>query len=193
MSPLRMERSAAQKASVTLLFGLTDQALAGIEKFIALNMDVARATLTEAQVAMQKALLADDQQELLALPANLIRPVGDRMLSYHRQLREIGSATQAEFAQVTEAQFEAHCRRMQALVDSLANSAPSGSEPTVGALASAITVINAFLDSLYRTTKEAVQAIEQSFCPAGNPASGKAQQSVARASRTAKEGVTRRT
>lgn len=52
-----------------------------------------------------------DPQELLGLQAGLMAPVGEMVLSYHRQLREIAVATQAACAKVTEAEYESHNRR----------------------------------------------------------------------------------
>ncbi len=79
-------------------------------------------------------LAVKDAQESLALQAGLMQPTAEKVLSYHRHLYEIALATQAEFAKATGAEFEAHNRGVQDLVDNLAKSAPAGSEAAVGAL-----------------------------------------------------------
>lgn len=53
MSPLPIERAAAQKATVTLPFGLTHQAWEGFAKLVAQNLDVAKSALRETQDAMR--------------------------------------------------------------------------------------------------------------------------------------------
>ncbi|CAG9180807.1 TIGR01841 family phasin [Cupriavidus pinatubonensis] len=120
-------------ANVVILFGLINIEIASFEKFAVQNLKVTKCRLTDTQETMQKALSPQRQQEFLALQASLIQPVGDKVLSYQRQLYDIGAATQAEFARVTEAQFEAHIHRMLELVDRLANRAPAGSQAADGA------------------------------------------------------------
>ncbi len=52
-------------------------------------------------------LSAKDAQELLADESDWLRPVPDKMLSYHRHLCKIAADTQAGLGQVAEAQYEA--------------------------------------------------------------------------------------
>ncbi len=92
-----------------------------------------KSTLAETRENAEKALGAGNQQELLALQASLLPQIGEKALSYQRHVFEIGTATQAEFAKVAEAQYEVHNRRMQELMDNLANTTPAGSQNAVGA------------------------------------------------------------
>lgn len=177
--------AAARMANLSLGFGLTSKALEGVEKLYDLNLQAMKATLAEMQENTQKASVRDPQ-EWLALQVNLMQPVGEWVLSYHRHLRDIALSTQAECAKVTEAEFEAHNRRMQDLVDNLANSAPAGSEAAVGALTSVITATNKLCETMYQTVKQAVEVAEQNFNAASSSASKAAKQAVDHASRTAK-------
>ncbi len=52
---------------------------------------------------------------------------------------------------------------MRAFVDGLATSAPAGSEAAVGALTSVIVATNKLCETMYQTTKQAVEAAEQNF------------------------------
>ena len=56
---------AANKANVETLFGLTNKAFEGVEKLIDLNLQVAKAALSEAADATKAALSVKDAQELL--------------------------------------------------------------------------------------------------------------------------------
>ncbi|MDW3687965.1 phasin family protein [Cupriavidus sp. CV2] len=188
MSPLPPEQiAAAQKANLAILFGLTNKAFEGFEKLLDLNLQVMKSTLAETQEHAQQALSVKDQQELVALQASLMQPVGEKVLSYSRHLYDIASATQAEFAKVAEAQYEAHNRRMQELVDNLANSAPAGSVPAVAALTSVISATNKLSESMYQTVKQAVDVAERNFNAASTTASKAAKQAVDDASRAAKK------
>ena len=65
---------AAHKANVETLFGLTNKAFEGVEKLVELNLQVARAALSEASESTQAALSVKDAQELLSLQSALLQP-----------------------------------------------------------------------------------------------------------------------
>ena len=187
MNPSPPEQfTATQQANVAVMFGLVNKAFDGFERLVELNLQVMKSTIVEAQENLQMALSAKGPQEWLALQAGLMKPVGEKVLSYSQRLGEIGAATQAEFTKVSEAQFEAYTRRMQELVDALASSAPAGSEGAVGTLTAVIAATNKLCESMYQTAKQAVEAAEQNFSTGSHTASKTAKQIVEHASRTAK-------
>ena len=64
---LNVEQIAAtNKANLNNLFGLTNQAFAGVEKLVELNLTAARAALTESADHAKAVLSVKDAQELLA-------------------------------------------------------------------------------------------------------------------------------
>ncbi|SOE52787.1 phasin family protein [Burkholderia sp. OK233] len=153
MSLLPPEQIAAtQKANLDTLFGLTNTAFEGFQKLVELNLQAVKSTLAEGQDNVLKALSVKDPQELAALQARLMQPTAEKIQSYSRQVFAIAVATQAEFAKVAEAQYEAHNRRVQTLVDKVGQSAPAGSEAAVTALKSAITATNTLYETVHRAT-----------------------------------------
>ncbi|MFS8978253.1 TIGR01841 family phasin [Cupriavidus necator] len=181
MNPLPPTKvGAAQRANATLFADLTNKTLEGFEKMAELHLQAMKATLAETRNNAQKAFAVRDAQELLALQVGLMQPTAEKVLSYHRHLCDIALVTQAEFAKATGAEFEAHNRRMQELVDNLANSAPSGSEAAVGVLASVFTAANKWCETVYQTATQAVEAAEQNVLAAA------AKQAVRPAPHTAK-------
>ncbi|MCY1251934.1 phasin family protein [compost metagenome] len=187
MTPWSAEQiSAVQQANLAIMLGLTGKALEGFEKLVHLNLQTMKATLAETRESAQQALGAENQQQMLALQASMLPQIGETALSYQRQLLEIGTATQAEFARVAEAQYEAHNRRMQELIGNLADSAPAGSENAVGALTSVMTATNKFCEAMFHTAKQAVEVAEQNVSAASHTASTAAKQAVEHASQTVK-------
>jgi phasin family protein len=89
---------AAHKANVETLFGLTTKAFEGVEQLIALNMQVAKAGMTEVADHTKASLSVKDAQELLALQASLLQPAAEKAAAYSRHLYEIASGTNAEVA-----------------------------------------------------------------------------------------------
>ena len=69
---------AANKANVETLFGLTAKAFEGVEKLVELNLQVAKASLTEAAETSTAALSIKDAQELMALQAGLLQPAAEK-------------------------------------------------------------------------------------------------------------------
>jgi phasin family protein len=168
--------AAANKAQFDALFGLTNKAFAGFEKLIELNLQVVKSTLAESQENAQRVLSVKDAQELIALQASLAQPVAEKAQSYGRHLYEIVSSTQAEFAQVAEAQFEEQNRKVQTLVENAAKSAPAGSESAVALMKSAITAANTTYETVQKASKQAVQIAETNFNAAASAATKAASQ-----------------
>ena len=188
MSLLSPEQIAAtQKANLDTSLGLANTALEGFQKLVGLNVQAVKSMLFESQDAVRGALSVKDPQELAALQARLMQPTAEKAQSYSRQVFAIVAATQTEFAKVAEAQYEAHNRRVQALVDNLGQSAPVGSEAAVAALKSTITATNTFYETVQRTTRHAVEVTESNFNAAAAAASKATQQVVEQASRAAKK------
>jgi len=186
MSLLSPEQIAVvQKADLDTSLGLANSALGGFQKLVGLNLQAVKSMLFESQDAVRGALSVKDPQELAALQARLMQPTAEKVQSYSRQVLAIVAATQTEFAKVAEAQYEAHNRRAQTLVDSVAQSAPVGSEAAVAALKSTITATNTFYETIHRTARHAVEVPESNFNAAAAAASKATQHAVEQASRAA--------
>ena len=100
MSLLTAEQMmAAHKANVETLFGLTNKAFEGVEKLVELNLQVAKAALSEAADTTKAALSVKDAQELLALQAGLLQPAAEKAAAYSRHLYDIAAGTNAEVTQ----------------------------------------------------------------------------------------------
>src|ERR1700676_3310571 len=97
-----------QKTHLDILFGLTEKLLEGVEKLTELNFQMIRSTLAESQERALKTVSAKEPQEWLALQTGLGAPMVEKAQTYGRQLFEIVSTTQAEFARLAYAQFQAY-------------------------------------------------------------------------------------
>ncbi|NPT62360.1 phasin family protein [Paraburkholderia elongata] len=185
MSILSIEQIAAiQKTNVDTLFSLTSKAFEGLEKVVALNLQVIKSSLSESEERTRKALSAKDPQELFSLQANSQSGI-EKIQSYSRHLFDIASATQAEFAKIAAAQYEAQNHRVQTLIDDAAKNGPAGSEAAVAALKSAITATNTLYETLNRTARQVVETGESNFSAATTAVSKATRQAYGQASRTA--------
>jgi phasin family protein len=157
------QAAATQKTSLELLFNLTNKCVDGVERLIQLNTQTIRSTLTDTLDQAQKVLSAKEPREWLAWQNNLAAPMAEKAQAYHRQLFDIVTATQAEFARCLQAQWAAYGNGAKTLMEDVAKNAPVGSEAAVAALDSAISAANALVESLQKTGEQTVEMARSSF------------------------------
>ncbi|MDT8998672.1 phasin family protein [Paucibacter sp. APW11] len=175
---------AAHKANVETLFGLTNKAFEGVEKLVELNLQVAKAALSEAAETTTAALSVKDAQELLALQAALLQPSAEKAASYSRHLYDIATATNAEVAKVAEAQIAEAQAKFNAVVETAAKNAPAGTENAVALVKSAVAAANNAFENVQKAAKQATEVAEANFNAVTNTAV-KASQTAARSSKRA--------
>jgi len=173
---------AAHKANLESLFGLTNKAFEGVEKLVELNLQVAKAGMTELSDHAKATLSVKDAQELMALQASLLQPAAEKAAAYSRHLYEIASSTGAEVGAVAEAQFAESQKKFTSFVDSAAKNAPAGSENAVALVKSAVAAATNALESVHKATKQAVDVAESNF-NSMNASAVKATQAATKTSR----------
>jgi phasin family protein len=161
---------AAQKASLETLFGLTTKAFEGVEKLVELNLQVARATLTEAAETAQAAMTVKDAQELLALQSGLLQPAAEKAAAYSRHLYDIMAGTNAEVSKAAEATLADSQKKVLAMVDTAVKNAPAGTESAVALVKSAVAAANNAYESVHKAAKQATEVAEANFTAMTNTA-----------------------
>lgn len=146
---------AANKANVETLFGLTNKAFEGVEKLVELNLQVAKAALSEAAEGTKAALSVKDAQELLALQAGLLQPSAEKAVAYGRHLYDIAASTNSEVTRVAESQMADLQKKFMASVDSAIKNAPAGTENAVSLVKSAMAAANNAYESVQKAAKQA--------------------------------------
>lgn len=154
---------AAHKANLETLFGLTTKAFEGVEKLVELNLQVAKAGMTEAAETAKAALSVKDAQELMALQASLLQPSAEKAAAYSRHVYEIAQGTNAEVSKVAEAKIAETQKSFMAMVDSAVKNAPAGSENAVALVKSAVAAANNALESVTKAAKQAQDVAEANF------------------------------
>ena len=183
MNPFTAEQfTAANKANLETLFGLTSKAFEGVEKLVELNLQVARTTLAETADTALAAASVKDVQELLALQAGLLQPAAEKAAAYSRHLYDIMAGTNAEVAKVAEAQMAEGQKKMMAMVDTAVKNAPAGTESAVAMVKSAVAAANNAYETVHKATKQATEVAEANF----NAMTNTAVNATKQASRAAK-------
>jgi len=153
----------AHKANIETLFGLTNKAFEGVEKLVELNLQVAKAAMTEVADTTRAALSVKDAQELLALQASMLQPAAEKAAAYSRHLYDIAAATNAEVTKVAEAQIADAQKKFAAGVDTAMKNAPAGSENAVALVKSALAAANNAYESVSKASKQAADVAEANF------------------------------
>lgn len=173
------------ESQFALMSSLTSKTFESMEKLVELNINTARATLSESSSAARQLLAAKDPQEFFQLSAAQAQPNAEKALTYSRQLASIASGTGAEFSKAAEGQIVEANRKVIALVDEVSKNAPAGSETFVAAVKTAISNANAGYEQFSKTTKQAVEAIESNMNAAISQYSNVAAKAPAAAANTA--------
>ena len=173
---------AAHKANVETLFGLTNKAFEGIEKLVELNLQVAKATLGEAQETAKASLNVKDAQELLALQAGMLQPAAEKAAAYGRHLYDIAATTNAEVSKIAESQFANAQASFTSAVDGAVKNAPAGTESAAALVKSAIAAASNAMETVQKATKQAADVAEANF-QAMTQSAVKATQNTAKAAK----------
>ncbi len=154
---------AAHKSNVEILFGLTGKAFEGVEKLVELNLQVAKAAMSEVADTTKAALSVKDAQELMALQAGLLQPITEKAAAYSRHLYDIAASTGAEVNKAAEAGTADAQQKFMSMVDTAVKNAPAGSENVVALVKSAVAAANNAFDGVQKATKQATDVAEANF------------------------------
>ena len=155
--------TSANKASAEVFFGLTTKAFEGVEKYVELNLQVARAAIAEAAANTQAALSVKDAKEFMSLQASLLQPVADKASAYGRHVYDIATATSAEIKRISQATAAEVRAKFLAAVDTAAKNAPAGTETAVALVKSAVAAASNALEGAQKAVKRETETAEANF------------------------------
>ena len=169
MSLLTPEQvSAAYKSNLDSLIALSAKTFEGVERLIDLNLNVAKATLSESSEKAKELLSLREPQEVVQYQVSLAQPTAEKLLAYSRHVAEIANDTRAEIVKFAEAQVADGNKKFSTLIDTAAKNAPTGSESGIAILKSAIAAANSAYESLNRAAKQFVDVTEANVTAATN-------------------------
>lgn len=152
--------TAANKANLETLFGLTTKAFEGIEKMVELNVAASRAALAEAASNSQALLNVKDAQELLSLQSGFFQPLAEKTAAYNRHLYNIATSTSSEVSKAFEAKTSEFQQSFNSLMESTTKNAPAGSESAVAVMKSAVSAASNAFESVQKAVKQASDLAE---------------------------------
>jgi phasin family protein len=161
---------ASNKANLNNLFGLSNQAFAGMEKLVELNLTAARAALTESADHAKAVLAAKDPQEFMTLQTNFLQPLAEKSAAYSRHIYDIASGTSAELSKAFEGKAAESQEAVTAYIETALKNAPAGSEQAVAFFKQAVSASNTAVETVQKAVKQAADIAETNLQAAADTA-----------------------
>jgi phasin family protein len=158
----------AGKASLETLSGLNSQALDGVEKLVALNLQAARASLAEITEGAKAVLSAQGPEELAKLQAAALQAAPEKALAYGRQVKELLDAATAEQRAAAQAKAAELQAKFLESVDGALEKVP-GSDYTRNFVKSAVAAANSAFEAVAKATEQASASVEANLAKAAAP------------------------
>jgi len=161
---------AANQANLNNLFGLSNQAFAGMEKMIELNLTAARAALTESAEHAKAIMTAKDPQEFISLQTNFLQPLAEKSAAYSRHIYDIASGTTSELSKAFEGKAAESQEAVTAYMETVLKNAPVGSEQVVAIFKQAMSASNTAVETVQKAVKQATDIAETNLQAAADTA-----------------------
>ncbi len=157
-----------QKAQLDAWSALGQTLFGATEKLVNLNLAASRAAFQDAAETSQSLLGARDAQELMALATSAAQPTLEKVVGYSRNAYGIASGTSAELSKIFDAQINEANRKVAELIDFAAKNAPTGSEPAVSMMKTAVAAANTAFDTATKAARQASDWAESNFAAAAS-------------------------
>jgi phasin family protein len=154
---------ASNKANVEAFEGTFNQAYAGMEKLIELNMAATKAALGESFGHLKAVMAAKDPQALVALQTEFLKPMGAKSMAYFQHVQSIATEGQGDFTAKLEAQMADAQKAFGDSIEQMSKNAPAGSEAAVAAFQSAMSNGQKAVETAQAAIKKATATAQANF------------------------------
>lgn len=152
--------TAANKANLETLTGLSTKSFAGFEKLAELNLAAAKALMSESFEYAQSLLAAKDVQQIIALQTGLVAPMAEKAAAYGRHVYGIAIESSAEFTKVLEGKAAEGQKAFGQAMENMTKNAPAGTESAVAVLKSALASSQTAIESAQSAARQALAMAE---------------------------------
>ncbi|WP_028455152.1 phasin family protein [Chitinilyticum litopenaei] len=143
---------ATDQVETTLRFARI--ALDTTERLAKLNIETAKNSLEDSAKSAKALAQVKDIQEALALRQKLNESAVEQVIGFYRNVYEITSLAQAEYAKLIEERTTSFNKNAVAGLDRFVKSAPAGADVAVAAVKSTVQATAAAVDSLTKAAKQ---------------------------------------
>lgn len=157
-----------QKSQLDAWSALGQTMFNAAEKMANLNIAAVKAALQDATESSHSLLGARDVQEFIALANGAAQPTVEKVVGYTRNAYGIASGAGSELTKIFEAQLSEGNRRIAEFIDFAAKNAPTGAEPAVSFIKSAVATANTAFDTATKTARQATDWAESNLAAAAS-------------------------
>ncbi|QDQ28720.1 phasin family protein [Chitinimonas arctica] len=162
---------------------LSNIALSGVERLVALQLDVARDLFAENTATAKAFSEVKDVQGFLALQQQLSQPAIDKALAVAKGVYEATSTSQSEIGAFVEEQVVEFNKGLVSTLDKAVKQAPAGSEIIVSAVKTAVATAASAYDTVAKTAKKVTSDFAEAGVAAAETSANAAAGAAAKASR----------
>ena len=145
--------SATNQANVDTMQSLATISFKAAERFLALNMDFAKASLNLGANYTEQ-ISSSDWKQTSPLQNVSFQQTTESLTNYLRETYEVATETQAEVTEIIASRVGELSESMTAWLDTLAQAAPAGSETAVAAIKSAFANTNSAYNQLIKSAQQ---------------------------------------
>jgi phasin family protein len=157
---------AGNKAAVDSLLTIVNTSLNSTERLAALNLNTARAMVSDCAANVSALLAVKDPQGLIELQKSLAKPALEKVTAYSNSVYEILSQSSNGLKEIVEEQAVAMKKNLTAVVEQSMKNAPAGSEAIVAAMKSGFAAADSAYENLNKAAKQATATIETNVASA---------------------------
>ncbi len=158
-----------QKA-VEAAMNLTRLSIEQGERLLKLQFDAVSGMLEDGMKTARALTEARDPQQWGALQQQNAQDMLDRLTAYSRSIHEVVDRTQKEIGGAFEDRLKAMNAQTRDMVDEMAKTAPSGSEPAFAAMKQTLSAAGALAETMSKTAQQFAHSAESAIRAAAETA-----------------------
>lgn len=158
--------AAFQQAIVDNLVRVANVQLDSTKRLAELNFATAREFVDDSVKNVQTLVSIKDLKDAAAIQAATVKPIATKAVAYSRSVYDIVTQAQVELKAIGEAQVAELNKQFATALDNAAKNAPSGSEPIVAFVKSAISATTNAVDQVTKANKQVAAAAEANVAAA---------------------------
>lgn len=158
--------AATQKAGVDAALSLVHTQFGAMEKLATLNMTVIKTSMEEFADHFKSLADAKDPQDMAKLNSAFAQPAVEKSVAYGKHVYDIATQAQSTVTKLAESHAAELNKAFTSLIDTMAKSAPTGSDPFVSAMKTTLAAVNTAYDSVSKAAKQAADVVEVNFAQA---------------------------
>ena len=134
--------------------------MASADRLMRLQLDAAKAFVTDQTQAAQALAEAKDAESMMALRARLAEQAVERAVGYSRNVYEVAQQAQQQLAKLVEERLASSQQQIASAMENMLGAAPGGSNVAVEAVRSTMAATQSAMDSMTKAAKQAADLAE---------------------------------